>query len=182
MTAKGEKVVSDIQKLLNKGIVERSALYAELGGKDKMASRSFEKWLAIARERNAEVLKRAEEAMGNTYVSTIEQAVKNGLKSKLQRVMEKQADVDRLRKMASDGVVEDVFFTREGLPQDFTRKMTPTEVAQVLKHASAIEAEISKIMDDYPIQKHQIQAQVIHVSVSNENNTEDADYTIPEVD
>lgn len=182
MTAKGEKIVSDIQKLLNKGIVERSALYAELGGKDKMASRSFEKWLAIARERNAEVLKRAEQAMGNTYVSTIEQAVKNGLKSKLQRVMEKQADVDRLRKMASDGMVEDVFFDRQGLPQDFNRKMTPTEIAQVLKHASAIEAEISKIMDDYPIQKHQIQAQVIHVSVSNENNTEDADYTIPEVD
>lgn len=182
MTAKAEKIVTDIQKLLNDGIVERGQILAKIGESNKITNRSFDRWLMIARERNAEVLKRAEEAMGNTYVSTIEQAVKNGLKSKLQRVMEKQADVDRLRKMASDGMVEDVFFDRQGLPQDFTRKMTPTEVAQVLKHASAIEAEISKIMDDYPIQKHQIQAQVIHVSVSNENDTEDADYTIPEVE
>ena len=184
MTAKGEKIVSDIQKLLNKGIVERSALYAELGGKDKMASRSFEKWLAIARQRNKELAHKAETTLANTYALSIEEATKRGLKSKLHRVMEKQADVDRLRKMASDGLCDDVYFDSKGKPKEFKRKMTPGEIAQVLRHATAIEAEISKIMDDYPIQKHAIQAQVIHVHVATDqnNDTEDADYTIPEVE
>lgn len=182
MTVKAEKLVKDIQDLLNQGVIERNDIFAKICEKSQINKRTFDTYLAIARKNNIELIKKAESTLANTYVTSIEQALKNGLKSKLQRVMEKQADVDRLRKMASDGFVEDVFFDRQGLPQDFNRKMTPTEIAQVLKHASAIEAEISKIMDDYPIQKHQIQAQVIHVSVSNENNTEDADYTIPEVD
>lgn len=183
MTAKGEKIVNDIQKLLNKGIVERSALLAKLGGKGKFGTRSFERWLAIARQRNKELTHKVETTLANTYITTETEALKNGLKSKFQRVMEKQADVDRLRKLAKEGMADDVYFTREGKPKEFKRKMTPTEIGQVLKHATAIEAEISKIMDDYPVQKHQIQAQVIHVSIADEqNNTEDADYSIPEVE
>jgi hypothetical protein len=182
MTAKGEKIVSDIQKLLNKGIVERSALMAQIGKKCQVSTRSFIRYLDIARQRNKELTHKAEMTIANTYIATEAEALKNGLKSKFQRVMEKQTDVDRLRKLAKDGMVDDVYFTREGKPKDFKRKMTATEIAQVLKHASAIEAEISKIMDDYPVQKHQVQAQVIHVTVANENETEDADYTIPEVE
>lgn len=182
MTAKGEKIVSDIQKLLNKGIVERSALMSKIVQKSPMCSRQFGRYLNIARKRNTELTRKVETTLANTYIATEAEALKNGLKSKFQRVMEKQTDVDRLRKLAKDGMVDDVYFTREGKPKDFKRKMTATEIAQVLKHASAIEAEISKIMDDYPVQKHQVQAQVIHVTVANENDTEDADYTIPEVE
>ena len=183
MTAKGEKIVTDIQRLLNKGIVERSKILAKIGENSKITNRSFDRWLQIARERNKELNTKAETTLANTYINSIDEAVKRGLKSKLQRVMEKQADVDRLRKLAKDGMADDVFFDSKGKPKDFKRKMTPTEIGQVLKHATAIEAEISKIMDDYPIQKHQIQAQIIHVTVANDlNNTEDAEYTIPEVE
>jgi len=182
MTVKAEKHVKDIQSLLNKGVIERGKIFAKICEKSQINKRTFDTYLAIARQRNKELAQKAETTIANTYIATETEALKNGLKSKFQRVMEKQADVDRLRKLAKDGMVDDVYFTREGKPKDFKRKMTATEIAQVLKHASAIEAEISKIMDDYPVQKHQVQAQVIHVTVANENETEDADYTIPEVE
>ena len=182
MTVKAEKFVKDIQNLLNKGVIERGKIFAKICEKSQINKRTFDTYLAIARQRNTELTKKVETTLANTYIATEAEALKNGLKSKFQRVMEKQTDVDRLRKLAKDGMVDDVYFTREGKPKDFKRKMTATEIAQVLKHASAIEAEISKIMDDYPVQKHQVQAQVIHVTVANENETEDADYTIPEVE
>ena len=182
MTVKAEKIVVEIQKLLNKGIVDTPAILSKLKKNVNVTPRTIYRYLDIARQRNAELTKKVETTLANTYIATEAEALKNGLKSKFQRVMEKQTDVDRLRKLAKDGMVDDVYFTREGKPKDFKRKMTATEIAQVLKHASAIEAEISKIMDDYPVQKHQVQAQVIHVTVANENETEDADYTIPEVE
>ena len=183
MTVTAEKLVLEIQKILNSDIVEQDAIYAKVCKKKHIQKRTFHKYLAIARQRNKELAHKAEITLANTYALSIEEATKRGLKSKLHRVMEKQADVDRLRKMASDGLCDDVYFDSKGKPKEFKRKMTPSEIAQVLRHATAIEAEISKIMDDYPIQKHAIQAQVIHVQIAtDQNNDEDADYTIPEVE
>lgn len=182
MTAKGEKIVVEIQKLLNKGIVDTPAILSKLGKNVNVTNRTVYRYLDIARQRNKELAQKVETTLVDTYIATETEALKNGLKSKFQRVIEKQADVDRLRKLAQLGMVDDVYFNREGKPKEFKRKMTPTEIGQVLKHASSIEAEISKIMDDYPVQKHQIQAQVIHVQVATENDTEDAEYSIPEVD
>jgi hypothetical protein len=183
MTVKAEKLVKDIQDLLNKGVIERNKIFAKICEKTQINKRTFDTYLALARKNNTELAHKAETTLANTYINSIDEALKQGLKSKLQRVMEKQADVDRLRKLAKDGMADDVYFDSKGKPKDFKRKMTPTEIGQVLKHATAIEAEISKIMDDYPIQKHQIQAQIIYVTVANDQNeTEDAEYSIPEVE
>ena len=184
---KKDIAVQHIFEMLKDGTTERAVILAETCKKFQIQERTFDNYISIARNRFLEYQNSIISAKATQHTNEVLQAEKRGLKSKIQRVMEKQADVDRLRAMVESGKTSDVFFDRTtGTPVEFEREMTTGEKATILRHATAIEAEISKIMDDYPIQKHQVQASVIHVAIApdnqQDNETEDADYTIPEVE
>ncbi len=186
-TLSTEKHVKAIFDLISEGVTERQDIFSRAFNDVQITDRTKDKYLAIARNRFLEYQNSIISAKATQHTNEVLQAEKRGLKSKIQRVMEKQADVDRLRAMVESGKTSDVFFDRTtGTPVEFEREMTTGEKATILRHATAIEAEISKIMDDYPIQKHQVQASVIHVAIApdnqQDNETEDADYTIPEVE
>ena len=187
-TLNTERHVKAIFDLISEGVTERQEIFSKAFNDVQITDRTKDKYLAIARNRFLEYQNSIISAKANQHTAEILQAEKRGLKSKIQRVMEKQADVDRLRAMVESGKTSDVFFDRHtGAPVEFEREMTTGEKATILRHATAIEAEISKIMDDYPVQKHQVQASVIHVAIAketdnDENDTENADYTIPEVE
>jgi len=186
MTAKAEAYVQSIFDLLSADVTDSGDIFTKVFQNVTISDKSKYKYLSIARNRFLEYQNSIISAKATQHTTEVLEAEKRGLKSKIQRVMEKQADVDRLRAMVASGKTADVFFDRTtGTPVEFEREMTTGEKATILRHATAIEAEISKIMDDYPIQKHQVQASVIHVAIApdnQENDTEDADYTIPEVE
>lgn len=110
-------------------------------------------------------------------IATEVEAVKQGLKTKIDRLFILQNLVDNCLKDLSEGMTNDVIVF-EGEPKQYRRKMTVSEYNQTRKTLKDIQAEISKMEGDYA--KNQIEITQLRGSVPveswlNANTTEEDD-------
>lgn len=169
--------------MMLKGVTERKEIFTKFYKKVKVSPKTFDNYYKLASGRflahqEAVNLQRTKE-----HAQLVAQGQKTALKSKIERLSEKQADVDKLRAVAERGLTWDVYFEpKTGIPIEYERQMTTGEIANILKRATEIEAEISKIEGDYAATKHLIQAQVFTINIES-NGTTEADYNqLPEVE
>lgn len=81
-------------------------------------------------------------------IETEIEAVKQGLKTKIDRLLNYQKLVDDCLKDLAEGMTNDISF-KEGKPTQYRRKMTITEYNQTRKTLKELQSEISKIEGDY---------------------------------
>jgi len=147
-----EIYINYIIECFNKGIVERSDVMATFGKKWPTPKRTFDRYLKTAKEKYTEQMQTTTEALNKEIVKGKVEALKKGIKTKNERILEKQKDIERLREVVDNGKTDD-FYIYNGLHVFFERPLTETEKANILKRASEIEVEISKIEGDYAAQK-----------------------------
>lgn len=178
-----EKRVQIMFDMMLKGVTERKDILTKFYKKVKVSPKTFDNYYKIASQRflahqEAVNLQRTAE-----HAQLIAQGQKTALKSKIERLSEKQADVDRLRAIAYKGTTMDVYFEpKTGVPMEYERAMTTGEIANILKRATEIEAEISKIEGDYAATKHLIRAQVFTINIEASDGDEADNYQLPEVE
>jgi len=137
--------IFDLLKVESLNWTECFGKYSETFGK---SDKTFDKDWKLANKRVTEYRNKANTAKEEASIAIEVEAVKSGLKAKIDRCLEKQKDVDLLRQTVEVGLTDD-FYISDGQYILFQRPMTATEKATILKRASEIEAEISKIESDY---------------------------------
>lgn len=87
------------------------------------------------------------------------EAIKNGLKTKIDRLLNLQKLVDDCFKDLSEGMTSDIKFDKEGNPKQYRRKMTIAEYNQTRRTLKDLQSEISKIEGDYAPQEQKIEVE-----------------------
>lgn len=74
--------------------------------------------------------------------------LKNGLKSKTERLLTLQNRLNKLEQILDDGMTQQLLVIKE-LPYEQDRKLTVTEIVNLSKAVKELQSEISKIEGDY---------------------------------
>lgn len=88
-------------------------------------------------------------------IETEVEAIKQGLKTKTERLLNLQKLVDDCLKDLAEGMTNDVAF-KNGEPKQYRRKMTIAEYNQTRKTLKELQSEISKIEGDYAPNKTEL--------------------------
>ena len=142
-----ENIISDILNELHKGTTFTECFKVILS-KFKLSEPTFATYWKEACSVHLETQQEAQRAMNEETINTMVEAVKSGLKSKIERTLEKQKDIKLLRDSVESGLTDD-YYIADGQYVTYQRPLTMVEKATILKRASEIESEISKIEADY---------------------------------
>jgi len=142
-----ENIITDMLTELANGITYSECL-VDIGSKWELPEQTFVRYWNEANKRHLETQQEAQKQMNDETIKAMVDAVKSGLKSKIERTLEKQADIKNLRDLVAGGLTDD-FYIADGQYITYKRPMTAIEKATILKRASEIESEISKIEADY---------------------------------
>lgn len=77
------------------------------------------------------------------------EAAKIGLKSKLDRQLEIQADILELQELLKKGTCKDTFINKAEKPQKYERDLMPSEIARYKATIIQLQVELSKMGGDY---------------------------------
>ncbi len=125
--------------------VQTWALYGQKWAKGKT---TFDKDWNIANKNHLDYQIKANKAKEDISIAIEVEAVKNGLKSKLDRLLILQKEVDNSINELLEGKTQDVAIVN-GSIEYYSRDMTITEKAKLRSVISQLQADISKIEGDY---------------------------------
>mgnify|MGYP002507196252 CR=1 FL=1 len=84
------------------------------------------------------------------------EAVKNGLKTKIERVFVLQNQVDKIIREIENGYCTDKIVIYD-IPTDIKRPLRPMEISAMRRNLKELQAEISKIEGDYATAKQEVE-------------------------
>lgn len=142
-----ENIITDMLTELANGITYSECL-VDIGSKWQLPEQTFVRYWNEANKRHLETQQEAQKQMNDETIKAMVDAVKSGLKSKIERTLEKQKDIQLLRDSVESGLTDD-YYIADGQYITYQRPLTMVEKATILKRASEIESEISKIEADY---------------------------------
>lgn len=165
-------ILEELKKSPLKHYVEMWAMYRLKWAKGKT---TFDKDWKRAKEEHEAYQEKVQKEKERVSITTEVEAVKRGLKTKVDRLFILQGLVDNCLKDLSKGMTNDVIVFK-GAPKQYRRKMTITEYNQTRKTLKDLQAEISKMEGDYA--KNEIEITQIRGSVPvemwlNSNTIED---------
>ena len=114
----------------------------------KLSRQTFSKDWKKAKEQLKDYQKKAQKEKERVSLKVEAEAVKSGLKTKIQRLLNYQKLVDDCLKDLAEGMTNDTVVV-DGEPKQFRRKMNIAECNQTRKTLKDLQAEISKIEGDY---------------------------------
>lgn len=114
----------------------------------KLSRQTFSKDWKKAKEQLNDYQKKAQKEKERVSLEVEAEAVKSGLKTKIDRLLNYQKLVDDCLKDLAEGMTNDVAF-KDGEPKQYRRKMTIAEYNQTRKTLKDLQTEISKIEGDY---------------------------------
>jgi hypothetical protein len=128
-----------------KGIVERGEVMAKFGENWQTPPRTFDRYFQKAKEQHSEQREVINNAKLNTTIEEEKEAVKIGLKSKFERLLILQNEVDNCTKDLDNGFTEEL--KSDG--QLLSRPITIQEKTALRNTIKNLQSEISKIEGDY---------------------------------
>lgn len=149
-----EKVIADIVSELNKG-VERKDMIAKYCKKFQKSERTIDTYWKIANSRYLELQQSINKQIEIDSTESAKELLKQGLKSKSERLLLLQKQVDDLEMELHNNVMHFHSFS-DGEIITGTRAMNSLERAKVSDVIKSIQSEISKIEGDYAAAKKDI--------------------------
>ena len=134
-----------ILKELNKGNVQYKDVASVFCGKFRLSERSFDKYWKIANQTHSQQRELINNAKLTTTIEEEKEAVKIGLKSKFERLLILQNEVDNCTKDLDNGFTEEL--KSDG--QLLSRPITIQEKTALRNTIKNLQSEISKIEGDY---------------------------------
>ncbi len=133
---------------LNNGNVQYTSIMLAFVSKFELTEQTFVRYWNTANELYKEAQNSLNEVLNKEIQASALEGLKIGLKTKQQRTLEKQKDIKLLRDSVESGLTDD-YYIADGQYITYQRPLTMVEKATILKRASEIESEISKIEADY---------------------------------
>ena len=149
MKADHEKQINYILTEQRNGL-ERNDILQKFAKTFKLSDRTFDNRLKIAKERfyvESESIRKANE---NILIDGDANALKSGLKSKTERQLSLQNQVDEIQKILDDGETPDTIIDIKSASSfDINRKITAIERSQLMKTLRELTAELNKMDGSY---------------------------------
>ncbi len=143
--ARQEWIYNELTKEPNTTYSEMCSKYAVSCGK---SPRTFDKDWSIANERFQEFQKKLQKEKDNARIKLERDFIKNGLKTKYERVLIIQEQIEATIQELKSGVFKEV--KRDGEKAvTWERPLTPYEKAMMRRTVKQLQSEISKIEGDY---------------------------------
>lgn len=127
------------------GLVERGEVMAKFGEVWQTPPRTFDRYFKKAKEQHSQQRETINNAKLEQSIETEKEAVKIGLKSKFERLLILQKEVDNCTLDLENGFTEELKSTGELL----TRPITIQEKTALRNTIKNLQSEISKIEGDY---------------------------------
>ena len=127
---------------------ERGELLVKFGKKWSISKSAFDRHLKKAKVIAKELSEKANKAASDTLVSETVEAVRQGLKSKFERVMILQNQCEKIEQELEANVSTDYVLV-SGKLQKVVKEISVTDRAYLRKTLKDLQAEISKIEGDY---------------------------------
>ena len=148
-----KKTISDAQlkneliKLFESGNTSKTNLYELIRTTYKIGK---QRCLNMFDTAYLEWQKTKEQATKEQIQANAVEGLKIGLKSKLERQLEIQAEIMDLQQKLINNTTKDVFIDfKKGVPKNYERNLTPGEIAQYKRTIAILNVELSKMAGDY---------------------------------
>ena len=148
------KAVELIVEELKKGS-PKVAIVALNGRKWQIATRTFERYYKAAIEIHNSKAQMIEKEVNEVLVKEGVKQAKIGLKLKLDRQLELQAEIEDIQNRLKNGKTRDIYF-KSGKPMPYSRELTPSEIANYRKTLLLLNAELSKMAGEYAPTKSEL--------------------------
>lgn len=139
--------INDVAFELNKG-TQRKFIVEKFTKKWKVGKTIIDKYIKDAKEQAKERQERRQRALDEQLVSEGLDAQKQGLKSKTERVLNLQKQIDDIQADLETGKTFD-YYVIKGEIKRIAKDLTPLEKATLRRTIKDIQSEISKIEGDY---------------------------------
>jgi hypothetical protein len=146
-----------------KGIVERGEVMAKFGKVWQTPPRTFDRYFQKAKEQHSQQRELINNAKLNTTIEEEKEAVKIGLKSKFERLLILQNEVDNCTKDLENGFTEEL--KSDG--QLLSRPITIQEKTALRNTIKNLQSEISKIEGDYAPSKSETDITIDNFSLKD---------------
>ena len=143
------------EKLMKDPTLNFVSCFSIFNEKFSKTEQTFNKDWKKAVSRYKEYQKGAQKLKEEVRIEQEKESAKNGLKSKLERVLLLQEQVDAVVEQIAEGTTSDLRFVK-GKPKQYKRAMSSYEINDCRKTLRALQSEISKIEGDYSASKHEI--------------------------
>lgn len=141
-----------LEELKKSPLISYVEMWGKYGQKWAKGKTTFDKDWKTAQKQLKDYQNKVQKEKERVSIATEVEAVKQGLKTKTDRLLNLQKLVDDCLKDLAEGMTNDVTF-KNGEPKQYRRKMTITEYNQTRKTLKELQSEISKIEGDYAPQK-----------------------------
>lgn len=142
-----QTIINQFIKEVAKGTTYSKVL-AHAVEKWHISKRTFDRYWKTANEQHKETQDKAKAAAEKAIVDETVAAARNGLKSKLERVINLQRQVDDIQKDLDSGITVD-YVIISGKLQRVQKEMSVADKAYCRRVIKDIQSEISKIEGDY---------------------------------
>lgn len=151
-----------LEELKKSPLISYVDMWAMYGQKWAKGKTTFDKDWKKAKGKHEAYQKKANEEKERVSIELEKEAVKQGLKTKFDRIMILQNQIEHVQKELALGECEDIKIIK-GEPKKIKRPLLPFEKSAMRKNIKDLQAEISKIEGDYaPIkQDHTTQGEKI---------------------
>jgi hypothetical protein len=150
-----------ILKELNKSNVKYNDVCSVFCSKFQLSERSFNKYWLIANQNHSQQRELINNAKLTTTIEEEKEAVKIGLKSKFERLLILQNEVDNCTKDLDNGFTEEL----KSYGQLLSRPITIQEKTALRNTIKNLQSEISKIEGDYAPTKSETELSAINKKV-----------------
>lgn len=154
MAKSSEDYTAFIAKELKAGNVKYLDVASLFCAKFRMTRRTFDKYWKIANDNHANFIEERESKLNEATISEAVQTHHNGLKSKSERLMNLQRQIDDLQTELKNNIMHVHAFSM-GEMVTGSREMNSLEKAKIADTIKGLQAEISKIEGDYAAMKQE---------------------------
>ena len=148
------KRVTDIAKDLANG-KERAEILRKYAKKWQIAERSIDRYIERAKNEAEKLRNLANEVANNTLIEETKNAVKLGIKTKNERLLNLEKQIKDLQTKL-DADIDVGYFVIGGKVQTVNKRISVTDRAYLIKTIKELESEISKLQGDYPNAKLEV--------------------------
>lgn len=141
-----------LEELKKSPLISYVEMWGKYGQKWAKGKTTFDKDWKTAQKQLKTYQNKLQSEKERVFIQEEIKAVKQGLKTKTERLLNLQKLVDDCLKDLAEGMTNDVTF-KNGEPKQYRRKMTIAEYNQTRKTLKELQSEISKIEGDYAPQK-----------------------------
>ena len=144
-----------LEELKREPLLSYGEMWAKYGLKWGKRKTTFNKDWKASQERLQTYQKKVQKEKEAVSIAVEKEAIKKGLKTKIERLLILQNEVDKIIREIENGYCTDNIVS-DGIPTCIMRPLRPMEISAMRKNIKDLQSEISKIEGDYATARHDL--------------------------